>query len=78
LFPIGVSAARELGIDPRGFVMAVAIASSCGFSSPMGYQTHLIVYGPGGYRFIDFVRAELPLDVLSGIVAVLVIPAVWF
>jgi di/tricarboxylate transporter len=74
MFPIGVATAAGLGVDPRGFVMAVTVAASCGFATPIGYQTHLIVYGPGGYRFSDFVRIGLPLDLLCGVVALAVIP----
>jgi di/tricarboxylate transporter len=74
MFPISVATAVNLGVDVRGFVMAVTIAASCGFATPIGYQTHLIVYGPGGYRFSDFVRVGLPLDLLCGVVAVGVIP----
>ena len=74
MFPIAVATAAQLGVDARGFVMAVTVAASCGFATPIGYQTHLIVYGPGGYRFGDFVRVGLPLDVLCGVVAVTVIP----
>jgi di/tricarboxylate transporter len=74
MFPIAVATAGQIGVDVRGFVMAVTVAASCGFATPIGYQTHLIVYGPGGYRFSDFVRIGLPLDVLCGVVAVAVIP----
>jgi di/tricarboxylate transporter len=77
MFPIAVATAAQLGADPRGFVMGVMIAASCGFASPVGYQTHLIVYGPGGYRFTDFVRVGLPLDLLCAVVAVTVIVRVW-
>ena len=63
MFPIAVAtAAQPRRRRPRGFVMAVTVAASCGFATPIGYQTHLIVYGPGGYRFSDFVRVGLPLD----------------
>lgn len=74
MFPIGVATAAQLGVDARGFVMAITIAASCGFSTPIGYQTHLIVFGPGGYRFSDFVRVGAPLDLLCGVVALAVIP----
>jgi di/tricarboxylate transporter len=77
MFPVGVAAAHQLGVDPRGFVIGVTVAASCGFATPFGYQTHLIVYGPGGYRFMDFVRTGLPLDILCGLVAIAVIPIVW-
>lgn len=77
MFPIGIATAGYLGVDPRGFVMAITVAASCGFAAPFGYQTHLLVYGPGGYRFLDFVRVGLPLDLLCGIAAVALIPILW-
>lgn len=77
MFPIAVACAQQVGADPRPFIMAVAAASCCAFASPVTYQTHLIVYGPGGYRFTDFVRVGLPLDILCGVVAVLLIPWIW-
>jgi di/tricarboxylate transporter len=77
MFPIAVAVADELGVEPRGFIMTIAIAASCGFASPIGYQTHLIIYGPGGYRFGDFVKVGLPLDLLCAAVAVAVVPWVW-
>ncbi len=77
MFPIAVATAEQVGVDPRGFVMAVAIASCCAFASPVAYQTHLIVYGPGGYRFTDFVRVGLPLDLICFAVAISLIPIFW-
>ena len=77
MFPIAIAAASQVGADPRGFVMAVAVAGCCAFASPVTYQTHLIVYGPGGYRFTDFVRVGAPLALITGAVALLVIPWVW-
>ncbi len=77
MFPIAVAAAEQVGADPRGFIIAIAIASTCAFASPVSYQTHLIVYGPGGYRYLDFVRAGLPLNLLCAAIALLVIPLVW-
>lgn len=77
MFPIAVATGQQLGVDPRGFAMAVAVAASCGFASPLGYATHLIVYGPGGYRFTDFTRVGLPLDLLCGAVAIALIPWIW-
>jgi len=77
VFPIAVATAARLGVDARPFVIAVTVAASCAFSTPFGYQTHLIVYGPGGYRFNDFVRVGFPLDVLCWLVAVALIPFVW-
>jgi len=77
MFPIAVATANQVGAEPRAFVMAVAVASCCAFASPVTYQTHLIVYGPGGYRFNDFVKVGLPLDALCAAVAIVVIPMVW-
>ncbi|MEN8180932.1 MAG: SLC13 family permease [Myxococcota bacterium] len=74
MFPIGVAAAAQANLDPRVFVMAIALGANCAFASPVTYQTHLIVYGPGGYRFTDFVRVGLPLDIVCGIVALAVLP----
>ena len=76
-FPIAVSTATQLGVDPRPFVIATTIAASCGFATPIGYQTHLIVQGPGGYRFMDYVRVGLPLDLIVALVAILLIPMHW-
>jgi di/tricarboxylate transporter len=77
MFPIAVATANQVGVDPRGFVMAVAIASGCAFASPVTYQTHLIVYGPGGYRFGDFIRVGIWLDALTAAIAIALIPLVW-
>ncbi len=77
MFPIAIETSHLVGVDARGFVMAVAIAGCCAFASPVTYQTHLIVYGPGGYRFGDFVRAGLPLNAICALIALLLIPIVW-
>jgi len=77
MFPIAVAAAANVGADPRPFVMAVAVAGCCAFASPVTYQTHLIVYGPGGYRFGDFVKVGLPLDLLCGVIGIALIPVFW-
>ena len=69
--------AVTLGLDPRPFAVAVMFSASVAFATPIGYQTHMMVYGPGGYRFSDFMRLGLPLDIVSGIAACLVIPWVW-
>jgi len=77
MFPIAVATASQVGADPRPFGMAVAVAGCCSFASPVTYQTHLIVYGPGGYRFADFVRVGLPLDLICAVMALLLIPIIW-
>ena len=76
-FPIAWSTAANLGVDPTPYVMAVTLAASLGFATPMGYQTHLMVFGPGGYKFIDFVRLGVPIDILCMIIACAVIPWVF-
>ncbi|HVE12318.1 MAG TPA: SLC13 family permease [Elusimicrobiota bacterium] len=73
MYPIGVKMAAVLGADPRGFIMAVMIAASAGFVIPMGYQTHLMVMQPGGYKMRDFVRAGLPIDLIFFVSAVAMI-----
>jgi di/tricarboxylate transporter len=77
MFPIAVAVAHEAGLEPRAFVMAVAFGANCAFASPVTYQTHLLVYGPGGYRFTDFVRVGLPLNLVCAVAALLLIPRVW-
>lgn len=74
--PIGVSIATGLGIDPTVFALAVLFAANCSFASPIGYQTNLLVMGPGHYRFVDFIRAGLPLVLLLWLVFSLVAP--WY
>lgn len=76
-FPIAHATATSLGVSPIPFVIAVCIAASCGFATPTGYQTHLMVYGAGGYRFGDFLRMGLGLDLLCLVIAVALIPWVF-
>jgi di/tricarboxylate transporter len=77
IFPIAMATARGLGADPFPFVMAVTMAGSASFSTPIGYQTNLMVYGPGGYRFGDFVRIGAPMNLAIGATALVAIPLVW-
>lgn len=77
MFPIALATSTALGADFMPFVMAVMFAASLGFATPLGYQTHLMVYGPGGYRLSDFARMGIPLDLLMGVVSVLLIPYFW-
>lgn len=62
MFPIGFSISQHLHVDPAAFAMITAIAASCSFLSPIGYQTNMLVYGPGGYRFNDYLKVGLPLS----------------
>jgi di/tricarboxylate transporter len=77
MFPIAFATATEAGLEPRGFALAIAIAASSSFLTPIGYQTNTMVYGMGGYRFADFARVGAPLTVLVLVVAALVIPIFW-
>jgi di/tricarboxylate transporter len=77
MFPIALATSTALGVDFMPFVVAVMFAASLGFATPLGYQTHLMVYGPGGYRLSDFARMGIPLDILAGLVAVFLIPVFW-
>jgi di/tricarboxylate transporter len=77
MFPLALAVADKLGVSYWPFVIAIMIAASMGFSTPIGYQTNLMVYGPGGYKFSDFVRFGVPLNILMGIIALLIIPHVW-
>lgn len=73
-FPIAKAAALGMGVSFMPFALAIAVAASCGFATPLGYQTHLMVYGPGGYRFSDFLKAGIPLDLLCMAVTIIVTP----
>jgi di/tricarboxylate transporter len=77
MFPLAIGAARALGANAMPFVVAVMMAASAGFATPIGYQTNLMVYGPGGYKFSDYVRVGVPLDLLVGVITCVVAPLVW-
>ena len=74
MFPIALASAHTLGVHYMPFIIAITIAASCGFATPIGYQTNLMVYGPGGYRFGDFVRFGVPLNLLVATVTLIAAP----
>jgi di/tricarboxylate transporter len=76
-FPIAVSAAGKMDVNLMPFVMCVMMAGSAAFSTPIGYQTNLMVYGPGGYRFSDYFKVGIPLNITVGITTVVLAPLVW-
>ena len=77
VFPIALATADELGVNCMPFVIAIMIAASASFATPLGYQTNLMVYGPGGYRFTDYLKIGIPLDLLMWLTCVLLTPLVW-
>jgi di/tricarboxylate transporter len=77
VFPLAVATAGALGVNPRPFVIAIMMAASASFATPIGYQTNLMVYGPGGYRFSDYLRIGLPLTAVLAAVALIIVPRVW-
>lgn len=77
VFPIAMAVAGHQGLDPMPFAVAIAVAASASFATPIGYQTNLMVYGPGGYRFSDFLKLGVPLNLLFMLVALAIIPIVW-
>ena len=77
VFPFAIGIASQLGVNPRPFAIAVAFAASASFITPIGYQTNLMVYAAGGYRFTDYVRVGLPLAILLAICAQVLIPVFW-
>ncbi len=77
MFPVALSTSAGLGLTARPFIVAITVAASLSLSTPIGYQTNLIVYGPGGYKFTDFTRVGLPLQLLLALLCVLLIPLFW-
>ncbi|MFN2168888.1 MAG: SLC13 family permease, partial [Anaerolineae bacterium] len=77
VFPVAISTAEGLGVNSMPFIMCLMISASASFASPIGYQTNLMVYGPGGYRFSDYLRIGLPLNLVIGVVAVGLAPFIW-
>ena len=77
MFPFAMATAKGLDVNYMPFVIVVMMAASAGFATPIGYQTNLMVYGPGGYRFSDYVKIGVPLDLLVWIITVALAPLVW-
>ena len=75
--PIAIQLAHQLGVDPRPFVVAVMFSATLAFATPIGYQTNMMVYGPGGYKFLDFTRIGLPLNVITWLLCSALIPLIW-
>ena len=75
--PIAIELAQRLGHDPRPFVVAVMFSATLAFATPVGYQTNMMVYGPGGYRFSDFTKVGLPLNIIVMLVSCALIPLIW-
>jgi di/tricarboxylate transporter len=77
LVPIGIATAAALEVDPRPFVVGICFGASACFATPIGYQTNLLIYGPGGYRFSDFLRLGMVLNLVVWVTASVMIPRFW-
>ena len=75
--PIALAVTNQMGLDPRAFIFAVAFAASASFITPVGYQTNLMVYGPGGYKFSDYIRVGFPLAIIFWLTAIYFLPNLW-
>ena len=75
--PIAIELAHQLGVDPRPFVVAVMFSATLAFATPIGYQTNMMVYGPGGYKFLDFTRIGVPLNIITWLLVSALIPLIW-
>ena len=75
--PVAIALGAQMGIDPRPLVIAVMLAASASFATPIGYQTNTLIYGPGGYAFKDFLRIGMPLNLLIGVLSSALIPIFW-
>ncbi|WGH78853.1 SLC13 family permease [Jannaschia ovalis] len=75
--PVAIALGEALGVDPRPLVVAVMVGASCAFSTPIGYQTNMLVYGPGGYRFTDFLKVGIGMNIIVALVSAVLIPVIW-
>lgn len=78
VFPIALVVTQQAHLDPRPFFVTLAIAASASFATPIGYQTNTMVYGPGGYHFIDYLKTGIPLNILTGLITVSLVYAIYF
>ncbi len=74
MFPIAVETAGALGVSAEPFVITLMVAAACSFMTPVAYQNNLMVYGPGGYRFLDYTRLGVPLTVIVAVLATVIAP----
>jgi di/tricarboxylate transporter len=77
MFPIALALSQQLDVSVLPFAVAVMFAASASFITPLGYQTNLMVYGPGRYKFSDYVKIGMPLSLIAGAVSVTLIPMIW-
>ena len=77
MFPLAMDTADVMAVDSMPFIITVMIAASASFATPIGYQTNLMVYGPGGYRFSDYLRLGLPLVLIVGVTTVILAPIMY-
>ena len=77
VFPIAMSTARDLGVNFMPFAVVIMMAASASFATPIGYQTNLMVYGPGGYHFTDYMKIGIPLGILVGVTVIGLTPLCW-
>jgi di/tricarboxylate transporter len=75
--PIAIAVTSQMDMNPRAFIFAVAFAASASFITPVGYQTNLMVYGPGGYKFSDYIKVGFPLAFIFWIMAIFILPIIW-
>jgi di/tricarboxylate transporter len=77
LLPIAISTALGLGVDPKPFIVGICFGASACFATPVGYQTNLMVYGPGGYSFMDYMKLGIPLNIFVVVASTIFIPLIW-